>query len=54
MAAWKPLLLSRPRLGGRKPDLRASLDVVAGRDATYADTDPLEHFGFYNLDPSTD
>ena len=31
------------------PDLRASLDVVAGRDATYADTDPLEHFGFYDL-----
>jgi 23S rRNA pseudouridine1911/1915/1917 synthase len=32
-------------------DLRGSLDVVAGRDATYADTDPLEHFGFYHLDP---
>ena len=32
-------------------DLRASLNVVAGRDATYGDTDPLEYFGFYDLDP---
>ena len=32
-------------------DLRASLDAVAGPYANYADTDPLEHFGFYALDP---
>ena len=55
-AAW--LIFRHPATGETMdlraplpPDLRASLDVVAGRDATYADTDPLEHFGFYHLDP---
>ncbi len=31
-------------------DLRASLDAVAGPSAPNADTDPLEHFGFYAVD----
>jgi 23S rRNA pseudouridine1911/1915/1917 synthase len=55
-AAW--LVFHHPSTGKimdlRAPlpaDLRASLDVVAGPYANYADTDPLEHFGFYSLDP---
>jgi 23S rRNA pseudouridine1911/1915/1917 synthase len=55
-AAW--LVFRHPATGDmidlRAPlpdDLRASLAMVAGPYQVNADTDPLEHFGFYVLDP---
>jgi 23S rRNA pseudouridine1911/1915/1917 synthase len=53
-AAWMRFThpVSRQEMELRSPlpdDLRHSLSLAAGNDASPAGTDPLEHFGFYRL-----